>query len=323
MFFPSKDVRTVYFGTLKFSVLCSLNSQVMSSMGEKSVDQHSRVMHILLLVLLCLVWGLAFVGIKIGLNYLSPVALTLLRFVIASVIFAFYFILRRATIPFTIVPWIIMLGLFGFTIYHLSLTLGEIETAAGTASLIVATTPIFIALLSRVILKERIGFLRAVGIVMAFLGLAIILKPNIEVSMNIYYVLAILPAPISNAIYTVFGKRQLTNFEPAILTGYAQLFALLTLAPFLSRSALMEIVALPLEGWIPVLLLGACSTVMGYTIWYKLLKVGEASIVGSNVYLISFVAILGSRIILNEYFTTHLILGGILVLIGIFLTKRK
>lgn len=273
--------------------------------------------------MLCLFWGLAFVAIKVGLIYLSPVALTFLRFSTASLLFAPYLLYRRASIPKSLLPKVALLGLIGFTVYHLSLNLGETETAAGAASLVIACTPIFIALLSKAILGEELTLFKALGVASAFLGLAVILAPSLQASGNPIRILVILPAPLSAAIYTVLGKLYLKESEPAVLTGYAQLFGLLFLTPLASHSMILEVVSLPFEGWIPVLFLGACSTTLAYTIWYKLLKVGEASIVGSYIYLVSLIAILGGHLILEEPFTLNLIAGGTLVISGVYLTHRR
>jgi drug/metabolite transporter (DMT)-like permease len=287
------------------------------------LDSIGRFTGLILLVVLCLSWGLAFVAIKMSLTYLSPVALTLLRFSIASTLFASYLLYKRASIPIRLIPRVALLGLTGFTVYHLSLNLGETETAAGIASLVIASSPIFISLLSKAILGERLTTFKASGVASAFLGLAVMVAPGLQASRDPLRVLAILPAPLASAIYTVLGKLYLRDEEPIALTGYSQLFGLLFLIPLASKSTILEVASLPFTGWIPVLFLGVCSSTLGYTIWFKLLDTGEASMVGSYIYLTTLVAVLGSRIILGEPFTLNLIAGGILVILGVYLTHRR
>ena len=287
------------------------------------MDSIGRFTGLILLMVLCLSWGLAFVAIKMSLTYLSPVALTLLRFSIASTLFASYLLYKRASIPIRLIPRVALLGLTGFTVYHLSLNLGETETAAGIASLVIASSPIFISLLSKAILGERLTKFKASGVASAFLGLAVMVAPGIQASRDPLRVLAILPAPLASAIYTVLGKLYLRDEEPIALTGYSQLFGLLFLIPLASKSTILEVTSLPFTGWIPVLFLGVCSSTLGYTIWFKLLDTGEASMVGSYIYLTTLVAVLGSRIILGEPLTSNLIAGGILVILGVYLTHRR
>ena len=282
-----------------------------------------RVTNVALITILCLFWGLAFVAIKIGLDYVSPVTLTFLRFLISSIGFVIYFIVNKSSIPSGIISNIALLGFVGFTIYHLSLNLGETQTSSGVASLVITTSPSFIALFSRIILKEKITSLNTAGIVISFLGLTIVLMPSLQLNDNPLYVLAILPAPLSAALYTVLGKKFLTKSEPIILTGYAQFFGLLFLVPLLSHSFFMEASSLPLDGWIPILFLGICSTVIAYTIWYKLLKDTKATIMGSYSYIISLIAISSGHIILNESITINLIIGGLLVIFGVYLIHKK
>ncbi|MEM3044628.1 MAG: DMT family transporter [Candidatus Bathyarchaeia archaeon] len=281
-----------------------------------------RFTGLILLLVLCLSWGLAFVAIKMSLIYLSPVSLTFLRFSVASILFALYLLYRGAPIPLRLVPRVALLGFTGFTVYHLSLNLGETGTAAGIAGLVVASSPVFITLLSRAVLGEKLTILKVVGTASGLLGLAVMITPSLQASGNPIRVLAILPAPITSALYTVLGKLYLKEGEPAVLTGYAQLFGLLLLTPIASKSVILEAASLPLTGWIPILFLGICSTTLGYTIWFKLLKMGEASMVGNYIYLTTLVAILGGRIILNEPFTLNLAAGGILVVSGVYLTHR-
>jgi drug/metabolite transporter (DMT)-like permease len=287
------------------------------------LDSIGRFTGLILLVVLCLSWGLAFVAIKMSLAYLSPVALTLLRFSIASTLFASYLLYKRASIQIRLIPRVALLGLTGFTVYHLSLNLGETETAAGIASLVIASSPIFISLLSKAILGERLTTFKASGVASAFLGLAVMVAPGLQASRDPLRVLAILPAPLASAIYTVLGKLYLRDEEPIALTGYSQLFGLLFLIPLASKSTILEVASLPFTGWIPVLFLGVCSSTLGYTIWFKLLDTGEASMVGSYIYLTTLVAVLGSRIILGEPLTSNLIAGGILVILGVYLTHRR
>ncbi|MGC8848866.1 MAG: DMT family transporter, partial [Candidatus Bathyarchaeia archaeon] len=248
--------------------------------------------------------------------------LTFLRFLVASMMFALYLLYRRASIPLRLMPKVALLGFTGFTVYHLSLNLGETETAAGAASLVVASSPIFITLLSRAVLREKLTIFKIIGTASGLLGLAVMITPSLQASGDPIRVLAILPAPITSAIYTVLGKLYLRRGEPTVLTGYAQLFGLLLLTPLASKSIILEAVSLPIMGWIPVLFLGMCSTTLGYTIWFKLLKRGEASMVGSYIYLTTLVAILGGRLILKEPFTLNLLAGSILVVFGVYLTHR-
>src|SRR5207249_11881877 len=101
------------------------------------------------LILLILLWGLAFVAIKQALAYMSWITLTFLRFAVADVLFVSYLVATRQIRHLPArddLPRLVILAFFGFTGYHLFLNLGETDpnVSAGTAALIIASAPAFI-----------------------------------------------------------------------------------------------------------------------------------------------------------------------------------
>ena len=104
-----------------------------------------------------LFWASAFAGIRAGLKAYSPGHLVLLRFIIASVGMAGYASLARMRMPEkSDLPVILILGFLGITGYHVPLVFGEVTVTAGAASLLIASGPIFTALLATLFLGERL-----------------------------------------------------------------------------------------------------------------------------------------------------------------------
>jgi len=112
------------------------------------------------LVFVIVFWGLAFTAIKVALEHMSWVTLTLLRFSTAAVPFAIYLAWARPKPPIARkdLPMVALLGFLGFTGYHLFLNLGEADprTTAGTSALVIASVPAFMAVLAVVLLKEQV-----------------------------------------------------------------------------------------------------------------------------------------------------------------------
>src|SRR5919106_2610273 len=126
---------------------------------------------------LSLLWGLAFVGIKEVVHEISPSTLTILRFAIADVCLILVMAFARSTRPrFERRDWwrVAVLAITGVPMYHLALNWGEERTSASVASLIVATAPVMVALLSASILRERTPARRWLGIALAFGGVAVL-----------------------------------------------------------------------------------------------------------------------------------------------------
>src|SRR5688500_17515309 len=164
-----------------------------------------------MLGVLALLWGLAFVGIKEVVHEVSPATLTILRFAIADACL----IAIMAAAPSTRPRFerrdlwrVAVLAITGVPMYHLALNWGEQRTSASVASLIVATAPVMVALLSAAVLRERQTTRRWLGIALAFGGVAVLALSNGSggASTSLVGVLVSVLAPISWAVYTIVAK---------------------------------------------------------------------------------------------------------------------
>jgi len=181
------------------------------------------------MLVLVVFWGLAFVAIKAADQEMSWVTLTFLRFLFADVLFIGYLAVRKGE---RVRPprqdWLPLLGLgfIGFTGYHLFLNLGESnpDVTAGTAALIIASDPAFIALLAVPVLREKIRPIRGVGIALAFVGLAVIIlfaNPSSQLRFSLSLgALEIIPSVVFTAIYLVLGKNYLARYRPFVFVAY-------------------------------------------------------------------------------------------------------
>jgi drug/metabolite transporter (DMT)-like permease len=105
-----------------------------------------------------LLWSSAFAGIRAGLRAYSPLHVALLRFLIASLVLLIYAGIahfRRPTLRD--VPALLFSGAVGITWYNIALNYGEVRVSAGAASLLIASTPIWTALLATIALRERLS----------------------------------------------------------------------------------------------------------------------------------------------------------------------
>jgi drug/metabolite transporter (DMT)-like permease len=105
-----------------------------------------------------LLWASAFAGIRAGLASYSPASVALLRYLVASIVLAGYALLKRLPLPDRHdLPGIALAGFLGFTVYNLALGAGEVSIPAGVASFIVASVPIYMAILAVGFFGERLS----------------------------------------------------------------------------------------------------------------------------------------------------------------------
>ncbi len=286
------------------------------------------------MVVLILFWGLAFVAIKQALVHMSWITLTFLRFAVADVLFVAYLVTTghvRHPPPKADLPMLGLLAFLGFTGYHLFLNLGEADptVTAGTAALIIASAPAFIAIFALPLLKENVGRIQAAGIVLAFAGLAVMIllaRPESQFQFRASEgALAVLPPAIFAALYAVLGKGYLRRYAPFTFVAWTLLIGTFLLLPLVfatGPSVTGDLARMGWDAWIPVLYLGIFPTFVAYGIWFRALARLPAASAGAYIYASTLVAVVGGIEILGEALTAATVVGGGMVIAGVVVAQH-
>lgn len=298
--------------------------------NKSNFTNFSKLKFVLIITILVVVWAFAFLFIKIGLEELSFVNLTIMRFLIVCLVLILILFFQKKRFSKLhkkdIVP-IFLLGFFGVIVYHLGLNYGEQFISPAAASLIIATVPVQIIILSTIFLKEKIGLKKLIGIIIALCGVVVIsIWGKAGASIHIEYisaVLAVLIAAIMSALYTIAGKKLLTRYSALSLTTYVMLLGSLGLTPFIRGSLLDQISKMSMTGWFAVIFLGVFSTVVGYGLWYIVLKTKSASEISIYLYAIPVLSTIISYFMFKEKITFMFILGGFLVIAGLIIVNIR
>jgi drug/metabolite transporter (DMT)-like permease len=293
-------------------------------------DSYAKKYFPIVILLPIIFWAFAFPFIKIGLEELSPINLTIMRLFTVCVIFLlFIVILPRKFTPLRKkdIPPLFLLGFLGVVIYHLGLNYGEVYMSASAASLIIATIPVFTVIFATLLLREQVTKKIAVGVPLSLSGVIIIsLTGTSGDPFEITYVsaaVAVLISALVGAGYTIAGKKMLQRYSALSLTVYAFLFGCLGLLPFLSTSLVTEVASLSWRGWGAVLFLAVLPTVVGYILWYVALEIKTASEISVFLYFIPVLSTLISYFLFYEQITWMFLLGGIFVIMGLIIVNTK
>ena len=275
-------------------------------------------------------WALAFPFIKIGLEELSPVNLTIMRLLVVCIVFLilliakpnkFSKIQKKDVIP------IFLLGFLGIVVYHLGLNYGEQYISASAASVIIATIPIFVVILAAIFLKEKITLKIVLGVLLSLVGVVVISTVGrSDTILEVKYIsgaLAVILAAVVGAGYTVAGKKMLRRYSALSLTAYVCLLGSLGLIPFISSSLFEEVVAMSLTGWSVVIFLGVFPTVIGYVLWYVALEIKSASETSVYLYFVPVLSTIISYILFRDEITWLFIFGGALVILGLHVVNKQ
>ena len=275
-------------------------------------------------------WALAFPFIKIGLEELSPVNLTIMRLLVVCIVFLilliakpnkFSKIQKKDVIP------IFLLGFLGIILYHLGLNYGEQYISASAASVIIATIPIFVVILAAIFLKEKITIKIVLGVILSLVGVVIISTVGrSDALLEVKYIsgaLAVILAAALGAGYTVAGKKMLQRYSALSLTVYVCLLGSLGLIPFISSSLFEEVAAMSLTGWSVVIFLGVFPTVVGYVLWYVALEIKSASEISVYLYFVPVLSTIISYIFFRDEITWLFVFGGALVILGLHVVNKQ
>lgn len=279
-----------------------------------------------LVVALSVIWGLAFVAIRRAGFELSPVNLTVLRWLVASagfLILAPFYGRPRTPIQRSHIPRILLVSFASVMGYHLSLNYAERLVSSGLAGLLISFAPIFVVILSSIFLKEKISGRLILALGSGIAG-AIVLSAGSNLSFQqITGPAAVVLAAFMYSVFSVGSKplvKEYGAFPVAIwLAAIGTAFTL----PLLSSSLIEEAVRLSIVGWISVLYLAVVSTVVANVILYTLISSRSVSRLSIQLYLVPVVSLVGGIVLLGEILTVFTVVGAAFLFAGVALATRK
>ncbi|RKP47532.1 DMT family transporter [Trinickia fusca] len=262
-------------------------------------------------------WASAFPFIRIGLQGLAPLQLGAARFATAALLVLAWIVYARPKPPsLRDAVRFGLCGLFGIAIYNALLNTGEKTVAAGAASFIVNTLPIFTALFATVFLREKFNRWGWLGSLFSFAGIGVIayaqpggLMPGAGASL-------ILLAAISSATYFVLQRPLIAVYGPLPCTAYTLLAGALLLSPWLP-GALAALPAAPPATAKAVLMLGVFPAALGYATWTYALGYFGAARAANFLYLTPAMATVLSMLLTGERVHAETVTGGLMVVAGV------
>ncbi|TNP18497.1 MULTISPECIES: DMT family transporter [Bacillus cereus group] len=278
------------------------------------------------------IWGGMYVVSKYVLDFIPPLTLVWLRFIIAFVVL--YMILKitekkqKKTVTIRKKDWLLFAWI-GFIGYFISITCQFIGTKlsdAHTGSLVTSATPAFMVIFAAIILKEKLTARRMLSTIIATIGVIIVIGWDIEIGSYFIGTIILVGAAITWALLSIYVKIASAQFSSLVITTYAIFFSLFFITPFMIwEFQSNSIEHMNLYAVLGVLYLGIVSTAGAFFLWNKGLELMDASI-GSLFFF--FQPIVGSLLgwfLLNETLNSNFFIGGILIICSVFITtfERK
>lgn len=278
-------------------------------------------------LLTVILWASAFVGIRAVAPELSPGSIALGRLAIASIVLGVLVAFRGWHQPSRrALILIVASGAAWFAVYNIALNAAERIVDAGTASMLVNTGPIFIAVFAGLFLGEGLPGRLLLGCGVAFAGSVVIgLATTGDAALGTDALPGIalcLVAALAYAIGVTLQKPALGEVSALQVTWMACVTGAIICLPFaptlaeeLGRATGTTV------GWLAYL--GIFPTSLAFTVWAFALRRSSAGRLGSTTYLIPPVAIVLGWLMLQEVPPTLAIAGGVLCVGGVIVARSK
>ncbi|MEC2560119.1 DMT family transporter [Bacillus cereus] len=273
------------------------------------------------------IWGGMYVVSKYVLDFIPPLTLVWLRFIIAFVVL--YGILKLAEkkqkkkVTIRKKDWLLF-AWTGFIGYFISITCQFIGTKlsdAHTGSLVTSATPAFMVIFAALILKEKLTARRLLSTIIATIGVIIVIGWDIEIGSYFIGTIILVGAAITWALLSIYVKIASIQFSSLVITTYAIFFSLFFITPFmiweLQTSSIGTVNTYVILG---VLYLGIVSTAGAFFLWNKGLELIDASIGSLFFFFQPIVGSLLGWLLLNETLNSNFFIGGILIICSVLIT---
>ena len=222
-----------------------------------------------------------------------------------------------------------LLGFLGITFHQWPQSHALQTSEAGTTAWIVSTTPVFMALPGWFLLKERLGWLKNMEILLAFVGVLVVVSKGDFGSISVARFGApgdvlILISAVNWAVFSALSRRGLKSHPASLMMFYVMSFGwLFTSFLFIAIRGFTEIGNLTPNGWMSVAFLGIFCSGLAYIAWYDALKTMATAQTGVFLYLEPLIAVVVAYVILGETITPASLLGGAVILFGVWLVNRR
>jgi drug/metabolite transporter (DMT)-like permease len=271
-----------------------------------------------------LFWASAFVAIRHLGDDFSAGALSLGRLLVGAVCLAVMALSRGVPRP-SRRDWvsIVIIGVLWFGVYNVALNQGERSVDAGTAAMLIQVSPVLIALLAAVFLGERFTVHLAVGLALAFGGVALIsVSTSSGSDSDVVGVLLCLVSAVAYSISLILQKPLVGRLAAVHVTWLACTIGAISCLPFAGQ-LVSEAQDAPASSLWWLVYLGVFPTAIAFTTYAFALRSMTASSLGVTTYLVPPITIVLGLIFLAEAPPTMAYAGGVLALVGVAVARRK
>jgi len=275
-----------------------------------------------------LIYGLNYVIAKgIMPEYMAPRTIILFRVVGATLVFwvvgTFF---KREKVEKRDLLRLLLVSFFGIALNQIMFFEGLNLTTPINASIIMVGTPILVLVFSNYILKERLTFLKLVGIALGSAGAAWLILKNGAISFSSGTFLGnlfVLINASSYALFLVLVKPLMQKYSPLTVMKWVFAFGLIYVIPVsLPLAVKTDFMAIPFTIWLSVMYVVLFTTVLAYFLNNYSLKLVSPTVNSAYIYLQPFLATVVAMAVGKDFLTWVEVVAALLIFSGVYLVSR-
>lgn len=278
------------------------------------------------LAMVYLAWGGTYLAIRVAIETLPPLLMASTRFLVAGALLYVWAIRRgdregdrptaRQWLAAAVIGSALLLGGNGLV------TLAEQHITSGIAALLVATVPLWMVLLARLVLRERVRWLEWAGILIGFGGVALLAWPSGPQRINALGVTLVVLASVSWAAGSLYARRAPMPKRPLVGVAMEMLaggVALGIVGLLRGEAAQVDPGGFSMESLLGLGYLIVFGSWVAFSAYVWLLRVARTSLVSTYAYVNPVVAVVLGWLILSEPVTPRTLVAGLVILVGVAL----
>jgi drug/metabolite transporter (DMT)-like permease len=278
------------------------------------------------------VWAMSFITTKLVLLQISPITMVWLRFSIGLVVLALAGVLQKqlARPSLKDLGYFALLGAVGISLHQWMQSHALVTSQAVTSGFIVATIPVYMALMGWAILGEKMGPLRWAGIFTATCGVLLVVTRGDPASLLSGHIgapgdILVLLSAVIWAGYSILSSGGLKRFSALNMLFYVMACAWVfnTALLFAAGPGFSELGNLNTSGWLGIAFLGVLCSGLAFLFWYGGLKSMPASQAGAYLYLEPLITMASAALVLGERLRPLGLAGGGIILLGVWMVNRR
>ena len=278
-----------------------------------------------MLVALSVIWGSAFMLVKVALEDVPPLTLVAGRVTTAFLFLGAVLVIRGRTLPRSRDAWFaftflgIVNNVFPFTL----LTWGQQHIDSALAAILVATMPLSTVVLAHVWINERLTLDRALGVVVGFAGVFLLIGGDLQdiTGSGTLGQLAIIGGAVGYSAGTVFARRYMVDADPDVTAAGQTLVASVIMIPIALAVDTPFDLSVSVKAGLAWVALGVLASAVAYLIFFRLVRHISATQASMVSYLIPITAVLLGVLVLDESFEASRIVGLAVIIFGVWVVN--